>query len=261
MMRLIDVNEENHIAYVKLNRPEIRNAFDPRMIEELTKVFRGLNQRVGLRAVVLQGEGKVFCAGADLNWMKEMVNYTIDQNREDSKKLFAMFEAIVDCALPIVCLAQGAAFGGALGLLACCDYVIADPATQFCFSEVKLGLAPAVISAFVNRRGNASKTRYFMISGSVFNSAQATEMGLVHEVASIGDFTNRLNFVLAQFAECGPEAVRETKKLLNSLPTLSWLEQRELTTQVIAERRVSKEGQEGLKSFLEKRSPHWRSSI
>lgn len=259
MMRLIDVREEKHIAYVKINRPETRNAFDPRMIEELTKVFRGLNQRAELRAVVLQGEGKVFCAGADLNWMKEMVNYTFDQNRDDSKKLFAMFEAIADCSLPTICLVQGAAFGGALGLIACCDYVIADPATQFCFSEVKLGLAPAVISAFVNRRCNARKTRYYMISGAVFNSAQAIEMGLAHEVVPIGDFELQLSSIFAQVGECGPEAVRETKKLLNSLPTLSWSEQRELTTQVIAERRVSNEGQEGLKSFLEKRGPHWRS--
>ncbi len=258
-MKLVEVNEENHIAFVKLNRPEIRNAFDPRMIQEITRIFAGLTQRRNLRAVVLQGEGKTFCAGADLNWMKEMVDYTIDQNREDSEKLFSMFETIANCTLPVVGLVQGAAFGGALGLVACCDYVIADPAAQFCFSEVKLGIAPAVISSFVNLKVSPGKVRYLMISGAVFSAEQALDMGLVHQVVAASEFSNKLGQVLEQLNNCGPEAVRETKKLLNNLPNLKWSEQRECTTQLIAERRVSKEGQEGLKSFLEKRSPHWRS--
>lgn len=259
-MSFVEIKEAAQVAYVKLNRPDIRNAFDPSMIADITKAFTELSKRADLRVVVLQGEGKVFCAGADLNWMREMVNYTLDQNREDSLKLFAMFEAIAKCSLPVVGLVQGAAFGGALGLVACCDYVIADPQTQFCFSEVKLGIAPAVISSFIQRKAVAGKVRHFMMSGVVFNSQQAAEAGLVNEVASSTDFTARLEHVLKTYKECGPEAIRETKKLLNDLPNLSWDDQRKRTSQLIAERRVSAEGQEGLKSFLEKRTPAWRSN-
>jgi len=258
-MSFVVVNEVAHVAYVKLNRPDIRNAFDPSMIADITKTFLDLEKRKDLRAVVLQGEGKVFCAGADLNWMKEMVQYTLEQNREDSRKLFAMFEAIAKCSLPVIGLVQGAAFGGALGLVACCDYVIADAQTQFCFSEVKLGIAPAVISSFVARKAVAGKVRHLMMSGTVFNSQQAFDAGLVNEIASTVDFTSKLEHVLKQYKECGPEAVRETKKLLNDLPNLSWQDQAKRTSQLIAERRVSAEGQEGLKSFLEKRTPGWRT--
>ncbi|HEY8269839.1 MAG TPA: enoyl-CoA hydratase-related protein [Pseudobdellovibrionaceae bacterium] len=259
-MSFVEVKEAAHVAYVKLYRPEIRNAFDPSMIAEITKAFSDLNQRSDLRAVVLQGEGKVFCAGADLNWMKEMVGYTLEQNKEDSIKLFAMFEAIATCSLPVIGLVQGAAFGGALGLVACCDYVIVDPQTQFCFSEVKLGIAPAVISSFVQRKCGIGTVRHLMMSGTVFNSQQAENIGMVNEIASSTEFTARLASILKTYKECGPEAVRETKKLLNDLPHLSWNDQRKRTSQLIAERRVSAEGQEGLMSFLEKRSPSWRNS-
>lgn len=259
-MSFVELKEAAHVAYVKLNRPDIRNAFDPSMIADITKAFTDLEKRQDIRAIVLQGEGKVFCAGADLNWMREMVSYTLEQNKEDSLKLFGMFEAIAKCSLPVIGLVQGAAFGGALGLVACCDYVMADPQTQFCFSEVKLGIAPAVISAFINRKATPGKVRHFMMSGTVFNSQQAFEAGLVNEIAANTDFTTRLEHILKQYKECGPEAVRETKKLLNDIPELSWADQKKRTSQLIAERRVSAEGQEGLKSFLEKRSPAWRNS-
>jgi methylglutaconyl-CoA hydratase len=259
-MSFVEVNEVGQVAYVKLNRPDIRNAFDPNMIAGITKTFLDLGKRLDLCAIVLQGEGKVFCAGADLNWMKEMVSYTFDQNKEDSLKLFAMFDAIAKCSLLVIGLVQGAAFGGALGLVACCDHVVADLHTQFCFSEVKLGIVPAVISSFVNRKAVPGKVRYFMMSGVVFDSQQAKDMGLVNEIAATLDFKRHLEHILRAYKECGPEAVRETKKLLNDLPNLSWDDQRKRTTQLIAERRVSAEGQEGLMSFLEKRSPSWRNS-
>jgi methylglutaconyl-CoA hydratase len=260
MMAFVEVKEAAQVAYVKLNRPEVRNAFDPGMIAEITKIFSELEKRTDLRAVVLQGEGKVFCAGADLNWMKEMVNYTLDQNREDSLKLFAMFEAIAKCSLPVIGWVQGAAFGGALGLVACCDYVIADTQSQFCFSEAKLGIAPAVISSFIYRKATPGKVRHWMMSGSAFGSLQALEAGLVHEVCTAADLVAKSDAVIKQYKECGPEAVRETKKLLNDLDALTWSEQKQRTSQLIAERRTSQEGQEGLKSFLEKRTPSWRPS-
>ncbi len=259
-MSYVEYKEAAQVAYVKLNRPDSRNAFNPSMIDEITKIFLDLGKRIDLRAVVLHGEGKVFCAGADLHWMKEMVDYTLDQNKTDSLKLFAMFEAIAKCPLAVIGLVQGAAFGGALGLVACSDYVIAESQAQFCFSEVKLGIVPAVISSFVNLKVPAGKVRHFMMSGTVFSSQQAMEAGLVNEIVAASDFTTSLEFILKVYKECGPEAVRETKNLLNDLPNLTWADQRKRTSQLIAERRVSVEGQEGLKSFLEKRRPSWRRS-
>lgn len=259
-MSFVVVTEMNHVAYVKLHRPEVRNSFNPEMIAEITATFKSLSAREDLRAVVLQGEGKVFCAGADLNWMKEMVNFTFDQNREDSLKLFAMFEAISSCSLPVIGVIHGAAFGGALGLVAACDEVVAEESTQFCFSEVKLGIAPAVISAFVNNKAVPGKVRPLMLSGVVFNAHVAQQAGLVTDVVPAGEGHTALQKVLHNYLQCGPEAVRETKKLLNGLSTMTWEEQRQRTTTVIAERRASNEGQEGLKSFLEKREPSWRLS-
>lgn len=257
-MSFVVVTEMNQVAYVKLNRPEMRNAFNPEMIAELTKTFHDLQARRDLRAVVLQGEGKSFCAGADLNWMKEMVNFSFSQNREDSLKLFYMFESIANCMLPIIGQIHGAAFGGALGLLAVCDEVIAEEGTQFCFSEVKLGIAPAVISSFVNRKAVPGKVRPLMLSGVVFNPHIAQQAGLVTEVVPAGEGHTAVQKVLHGYLQCGPEAVRETKKLLNDLPFMTWGQQRDNTTTLIAERRASDEGQEGLKSFLEKREPSWR---
>lgn len=257
-MSFVKVTENNAVATIELSRPEVRNAFDPTMIADITKAFEDLEKRKDIRVVILRGSGKVFCAGADLQWMKAMVNYTIDENREDSLNLYKMFETIRTCTLPVIGLVQGAAFGGALGLVACCDYVISDSATQFCFSEVKLGIAPAVISSFILRKAPGGKIRHSLISGTVFTAQQAFEAGLVHEMAPVADFDARAEVIVAQYKECGPEAVRHTKALVNMLPSLSWIEQKEQTVQLIAERRVSAEGQEGLKSFLEKRSPHWR---
>lgn len=257
-MSVVVVSEIEYVAYVKLHRPDVRNAFNPEMIEQLTKIFTDLNQRKDLRAVAILGEGKAFCAGADLNWMKSMVNYTLEQNRTDSLVLFKMFEAIANCQLPVVGVVQGAAFGGALGLIACCDYVIAEDSAQFCFSEVKLGLAPAVISSFVARKAVPGLVRPLMLSAKVFDAHEAQRAGLVTDVVASSDSHQALAKLMHLFKEAGPEAVRETKKLLNVLPSLNWEEQRDRTTKLISERRVGTEGQEGLKSFLEKRQPSWR---
>lgn len=259
-MSLINLKEQHQILSVRLNRPDVRNAFNPDMIAELTKIFSSLEKRKDLRAVTVAGEGKVFCAGADLAWMKEMVNYSFEQNREDSLGLFGMFEAMSRCSLPIVGMVHGAAIGGALGLMSCFDYIVAEEGSQFSFSEVKLGIAPAVISAFVRRKAVQGVVRPLMLSGRMFDVATAKTAGLVHEIVPSGAGFRAMNEFVDSLFEAGPEAVRETKKLLNDLNLLSWDEQRERTTRVIAERRVSSEGQEGLKSFLEKRAPAWRDA-
>ncbi len=257
-MAYINISEQDSVCYVRLNRPDVRNAFNPEMIEEITELFKKLNKRKDLRAAVLTGEGKVFCAGADLQWMSMMVNYTFEQNRADAEQLFRMFEAIAMCALPTIGLAHGAAYGGALGMIACCDYVIAEKGTDFCFSEVKLGIAPAVISPFIMRKCNPGRALPYMISAESFDADTCKEMGLIVKVAERGDGEKMLAETVSNFKKVGPEAVRETKRLLNEIGRMDWEEQMERTTKIIAERRISSEGQEGLKSFLEKRKPSWK---
>lgn len=255
---MVSVTEINNVAYVKLNRPEVRNAFNLDMIAQLTAAFTDLNDHTDLRAVVLQGEGKVFCAGADLAWMKEIVNYSYDQNLEESLRLFDMFEAIASCRHPVIALVHGASYGGAIGLMAACDEVIIEEGTQLCFSEVKLGIAPAVISAFVNKKTVPGKVRPLMLSGVVFNAHIAHQAGLVTEVVPNGEGHTALQRVLAQYMQCGPQAVQETKNLLNQLDSMSWKEQKTMTAKTIASLRISDEGQEGLTSFLAKKNPSWR---
>ena len=257
-MKFVNYFEEKLIATVTLNRPEVRNAFNPAMIKEIKEIFLKLSTRHDLRAIIFKGEGKIFCAGGDLHWMKDMVRYTVDQNKEDANKLFEMYEAILHCPVPIVGVAQGAAFGGALGLLACCDYVISEEKTQFCFSEVKLGIAPAVISAFVFKKCTLGQVGPYMLTGQIFSAKSANLMGLVHDVADDESLPDRIETTIGWLREVGPEAVRSTKTLIHSLSSLNWGEVKEETSEVIAERRVSAEGQEGLKSFLEKRKPSWR---
>lgn len=259
-MALVKLEEKNQIAEVTLNRPDVRNAFNPEMIQELTDIFTQFNQRKDLRLLVLKGEGSVFCAGADLNWMKSMITYSLEENQTDAEKLFLMFEAIQNCIHPIMTVVQGAAMGGALGLLAASDVVIATEPTQFAFSEVKLGIAPAVISSFVLSKIEPRKVSAYMISGKAFDGTTAKDMGLVHEVVSERDLSAKLLEWQKTFLEAAPEAVRESKKLLSHLKLQSLAEQKKATTLLIAERRVSAEGQEGLKSFLEKRKPSWRPS-
>lgn len=260
-MKNIITREMDQVAYIKLNRPEVRNAFNPEMIAEVTEVFKELNKRTDLRAVALMGEGKSFCSGADLVWMKEMVNYDLEQNQKDANKLYDMFESISQCSLPVVGVVHGAVFGGAVGLIACCDYVIAEENTQFCMSEVKLGIAPAVISSFILKKATLGKVFPYMISGKTFNIDIAMSMGLVHESAPVGDGHHIVQHFISQVKEAGPEALRVTKNMLSQLPMLSQNEQKKITTQIISERRVSDEGQEGLKSFLEKRRPRWSGHL
>ena len=259
-MKFILLEECGFYAKVTLNRPEIRNAFNPDMIKEITLVFKSLAKRKDIRCVVLTGEGKSFCAGADVNWMKEMVKYSLLQNKKDSEKLFDMFQAIYSCPLPVIAFAKGAAFGGALGLLACCDMVAVSEDCQFAFSEVKLGISPAVISHFVLQKTTLGQAMPWMLSGKTFSAKEAQWLGLAHIICKNEEISNYEIILAALFKETGVEAVQETKKLLQKMKGLSPAKAKLATTKVIAKRRASKEGQEGLKAFLEKRSPSWRLS-
>lgn len=255
---------EKTIARISLARPDVRNAFHPEMIEELIQIFTDLPNNSNLRVIHFSGEGKSFCAGGDLSWMKEMKSYTHEQNLKDSDRLFHMFEVMMNCPLPIITTAHGAAFGGALGLLACSDYVLCEAKTQLCFSEVKLGIAPAVISSFVLQKVSLGHVGPWMMSGQIFTSSQAKEMGLVHQVCDEASLQTQTEVALNWFLEAGPLAVKKTKNLIHKVAVpssgLSWSERRQITSNLIAELRTGDEGQEGLASFLEKRKPRWRLS-
>ncbi len=259
---MLTVEERQSVLFVTLDRPDVRNAFHPELIKKLTEVFISADKRKHLRAVVLRGSGKVFCAGADLTWMKEMAKYSQKENLADSENLFEMFESIRTCSVPVITLVHGAAFGGALGLIAASDYVIADTRTQLCFSEVKIGLLPAVISAFIMRKVSQGSIGHLMMSGQVFYPS-AVAGTLVHQIIDLQGTDPMQGLeaaaagILLSLHESAPESVRETKKLLNSLQELDWKKTKKKVCETIAERRVSKEGQEGLASFFAKQKPSW----
>lgn len=247
------------IVTVTLNRPDVRNAFQPEMIRELKATFQELSKRQDISAIVLKGEGKSFCSGADLGYMKSMAGFTFEENVRDSGELFDMFWAMRTCPHPIIARVHGHAMGGALGLIAVSDVVGAVEGTQFCFSEVKLGLAPAVISPFVLERMAVSHARRYMLTGEVFGTDEALRSGLVHfagDAAAVDAFIEQTSKTISRN---GPEGVRATKTLLMQVSAENdWSKRRELTTRVIAERRAGAEGQEGLRAFFEKREPNWR---
>lgn len=240
------------VKIISLNRPEVRNAFNPEMISELTELFIKENTENKSKLIILKAEGKVFCAGADLNWMKEMVKYSLAENIEDSNRLWNMFEAMRSCQVPVVTIAHGAVFAGALGLLSVSDYVFAEESTKFCFSEVKLGLVPAIISGFISRKIQDAFYRPLMLSAEIFKAQDAKNIGLVQKVYKNTDSSNiEVSEVVNHFSENGIEAMKETKKLLNSL--LSGQDvaaSKILCTRVISERRVGAEAQNRMKNFL-----------
>jgi len=250
-------------AVVTLNRPDVRNAFNPTMIRDLTEVFAAIAARSDVAVVILKGEGAGFCSGADLGYMKSMAGFSFAENEKDAEVLFDMFATIRH--LPQVLIAQlhGAAMGGALGLVAVADIAAAEEKTQFCFSEVKLGLAPAVISPFVLERMHQATARRLMLTGEIFNAQVARESAMIHLLGTaeqVGEFVAQQSLMIRRN---GPEAVRATKALLRMVGDLAeqpttWSIVKKRTAQVISERRVSAEGQEGLKAFLEKREPTWR---
>lgn len=259
-MKHLELIEDRGILKITLNRPDVRNAFSPEMIGEITEAFQKASKNFDLRGVYLRGNGKAFCAGADLNYMREMAQFSFEKNQADAVKLHEMFEAVYSCPHPVVTAVHGAAFGGALGLVAASDLVIGEAGTQYCFSEVKLGLAPAVISDFVLRKTDLGQVAPWMLTGRVFATADAIRMGLVHFSSDLVGTADLAESLLQNLRECGPEAVRETKRLIHKIPLLGRNEIKASTSDLIAHLRVSDEGQEGLRAFLEKRPAGWRLS-
>jgi methylglutaconyl-CoA hydratase len=256
MMKHIKVELQNEVQWVRLNRPEKRNAFEPEMIAELTAIFKKASLKTA-RAIVLTGEGESFCSGGDLQWMKSMAKYTLKQNAQDSENLFDMYESIRNCPLPVIGKVHGHAFGGGVGLTAVCDIVAAESQTQFCFSEVKWGLVPAVISSFCLEKMSPNKAQEWMLTAKVFSASEAYGAGLIHFAGSQADVNEYVDKTLKLLRKAGPEALNETKKLLHFLRENPRSKYRKQSTSVIAKRRVSKEGQAGLTAFLEKKPTPW----
>jgi methylglutaconyl-CoA hydratase len=244
-MSALRVELDGHVLRVTLARPERRNAFDAALIAELAEAFADVGDA---RAVLLAGEGPAFCAGADVEWQRAAVELSYDENVEDALRLYRMLETIDSCPAPVVCCVQGFALGGGSGLVACADVAIARPDAVFGFTEVRLGIIPAVITPFVLPRIGSAARRYY-VTGERFGAETALEIGLVSEIAE--DAAERAEAVVRDILAGGPIAVREAKRLVRERPS------GEEAARIAAARRSSDEGQDGLRAFLERRSPGW----
>lgn len=256
-MDLLKITQNLGVRTISLNRPEKRNAFFPEMIQAITKAFKAAAKDKTVRAVLLTGEGSSFCSGGDLEWMRSMAAYTLKQNIKDAEELFEMYWTIRNTPVPVVGKIFGHAFGGGAGLAAVCDIVAAEEKTQICFSEVKWGLVPAVISPFVVERASSARVREWFLSAKVFNAPEALAGGLIHFSGTAAQVDAYIEQTLLLLSAAAPEALRETKKLHQSYSPINWKQARTKVTKLIAARRVSREGQTGLKAFLEKRTPKW----
>lgn len=240
------VRREGAVLRVTLARPERRNAFDAALIASLTDAFGDVGRAA---CVLLEGEGESFCAGADVEWQRSSIDLSYEENVEDAARLYRMLEAIESCPAPVVARVQGYALGGGAGLVACADVAVAAPDAVFGFSEVRLGIIPAVISPFVLPRIGASAARRWFLTGERFDAATALRIGLVHETAA--DLDGAVDGVCRALQAGGPEAVRAAKQLVRERPGPGAL------AEIAARRRTSPEGQEGLRAFLDKRAPRW----
>lgn len=252
--------DDRGVATVTLNRPEIHNAFNDQLIDEVIHIFAELENNEKVRLVVLTGEGRSFCAGADLNWMSSMIEYSKEENVKDSLNLAKMFQVINEFKKPVIGKINGHALGGGVGLVAVCDYVITHEKAKFGFTEVRLGLVPAVISPFCIRKIGESNARAWFLSGEMFKSEQAKHMGLVHEVTTLENFEQRVGEVIDSHLVAGPKAASAAKLLIQNVLNLPKADVTEYTCHEIADKRVSIEGQEGMKALLSKTKPNWIKS-
>jgi methylglutaconyl-CoA hydratase len=256
------VTRDGPFARVTLDRPAVRNAFNAELIEALRATFDDLAGEPpdALRGVVLAGAGPTFCAGADVEWMRAAIGLSLEDNERDAFSMQAMFAAIDACPVPVIARVQGAALGGGMGLCAVSDIVVASADASFGFTEVKLGIIPAVISTFVVPKIGESHARALFATGQRFDAARAQRIGLVHEVVVGEDsLDERVAALLDELGSAGPTAARAAKSLLRAIRTLGPQDARRHTPREIARQRTSAEGQEGLAAFLEKRAPRWKA--
>jgi len=241
------IDRDGGVLRIAMARPERRNAFDASLIDELGAAFADVGDA---RAVLLTGDGPSFSAGADVEWMRSSVELSFEENVADALRLRVMLDAIDSCPAPVVARVQGHALGGGCGLVACCDIVVAEPSALFAFSEVKLGIVPAVISPFALAKIGTSAARRWFVTGERFSADVALRIGLIHEVAD--DLDAAIASILGELVSAGPDAARAAKELARGPQSA------EDTARLIAKQRTSAEGQEGLRAFLERRKPGWR---
>lgn len=260
MDQLITIERLGRTSRVTLRRPDLHNAFNDDMMRELTGAFERLGKDEAVRVIVLAAEGKSFCAGADIHWMKRMVGYSFEENVADARVLSGMLRTIRECPKPVIARVHGATYGGGVGLMAACDMAVALKSANFCLSEVKLGILPAVISPFVLEKIGPGAARRYALTAEAFDGVEARRLGLVNEAAeSIEEMDEWIEKVARALAANGPNAIAHCKRILSDVVGVPWDQVEDITTKKISELRVSPEGQEGLKAFLEKRKPSWIS--
>ena len=259
MSSTLRIDTSGQLARVTLNRPEVRNAFNDGVIAELTEAFEQLGHRDDLRAIVLAAEGKAFCAGADLNWMKAMAGYSWDENRDDALRLATMLWTIYRCPLPVIARVQGDVYAGGVGLVACADIVVSTSNAGFCLSEAKLGLLPATIGPYVVKAIGERQARRYFTTAERFDAATAKQLGLVHELVETSDQLDaKVDELAALLSANGPMAVRACKRLALDLGDRELDDElRAETARRIADIRASSEGKAGVQSFLTKTAAPW----
>jgi methylglutaconyl-CoA hydratase len=255
---MLQTDVSGAIATITLDRPEVRNAFNDELIPLLTQAFRDLGSREEVRCIVLAAKGPAFCAGADLNWMKRMADYTREENLADAGALAEMLRTVYECPKPTIAKVQGDVYAGGTGLVAACDIAVAMDTAHFCLSETRLGLIPATISPYVIRAMGARAAHRYFLSAERFTAVEAHRIGFVHEVVHSGQLEAKVSEIATALANCGPAAVRACKKLVQDVagqPITPELVA--MTVAGIADIRATPEGREGVQSFLQKRKPNW----
>jgi methylglutaconyl-CoA hydratase len=257
-MSALTITNQGAIRTITLSRPDVRNAFNDKVIAELKNAFTEAGQAADVRSVVLAAEGPAFCAGADLKWMRRMADYTRDENLADAGQLAAMLRAIYECPKPTIARVQGDVFAGGVGLVAACDMAVSVDTATYCLSEVKLGLIPATISPYVIRAMGARASHRYFLTAERFSAAEAHRIGLVHEVVTVDALDAKVAELTSALVSASPNAVRACKRLVQDVA------EREIddalvahTVAGIADIRSSAEGKEGVQSFLQKRKPSW----
>ncbi len=248
---------KDKIAWIALNRPEIHNAFNETMIGELLDLYKKIAQMVNVRIVVITGEGKSFCAGADLNWLGGVINYSYEQNLNESLLLAELLYTMYSLAKPTIAMVNGAAIGGGAGMVAVNDLVIASDRAKFSFSEVKLGLVPACISPYVIRKVGENRSRELFLTGERIDVQKAFNFGFVNQVVPHENLETAVKQQIDQLVTSGPNALAICKDLLEKVPQMNLEQAKTYTAESIAALRVSDEGQEGMRAFFEKRRPNW----
>jgi methylglutaconyl-CoA hydratase len=258
MSATLKISVADHIVSITLNRPDVRNAFNDEVIAEITQAFAELGARNDVRCIVLAAEGSAFCAGADLNWMRRMADYSRQENLADAGKLAEMLQTIYECPKPTVARVQGDVYAGGMGLVACCDVAVSVDTAGYCLSEVKLGLIPATISPYVIRALGARASHRYFLTAERFSAQEALRLGFVHEVVPMEQLDAKLNEITQALVKNSPNAVKVCKKLVQDVayaPISQPLVAK--TVEGIADIRSSAEGREGVSAFLSKRKPSW----